>query len=364
MRVLIIGSDREHCGIAEHTRMLGQALGDLGVAVAVLPPRITDAELQRTDFDLLHVNHQASLHSQWTPDRVRFWSRAKPTLVTQHDTFEDRGIMAERELPDFVNSAHGMIVHEQVDGMTAPRGKAALFRGDAPAVQARSTANDWVSTEVFYLPQGIPQVPLAVRPPFDISSDAATRPFLGTVGFPFPWKNHRELVALATVSGWGSLVIAPGASPDYIGELSAQSAGTAPLHVVTDWLSMEQVVAMLRQCWATAFLYQTGNSGTSAAIRLGISAGLPVLAYNCRQFGDLREDPLGQRSIIWCDNGSADLLGALESLDPREDEDADRTAAGWAAKVKVLAQRDSWANVAQTTKAIYERLIKRKEGRV
>lgn len=352
MRVLIVGSDREQCGIAEHTGMLVEGLKEHGVAAVVMPPdpQAVAAGLAAEPYDLIHINHHAALHSRFTPEWVRRAAEEFPVIVTQHDTFETRAIMLERGMPDFVGAAHMLIVHEQVEGLTTVRGKAALHRAKTETT---------ISTEVYYLPQGIPEVNISARPPYILDE---SRPILGTVGFPFPWKNQPLLVELAKQAGWGVLIIAPGATDVQVAEIVAHGGADQPIDVINHWLPREQVVAMLRQCTATAFLYQTGNSGTSAAIRLGIAAGRPLIAFPCRQFEELQRDQLGAEAIMWANNGETDVLGALNVLDPREDEEADRNIAHWSEKILVLKQRDSWHNIAGVIREIYLRAIKRKEG--
>ncbi len=109
----------------------------------------------------------------------------------------------------------------------------------------------------------------------------------------------------------------------------------------------------LTGCDATAFCYACANSGTSGAIRLGLAARKPLIAFaGCRQFRDLsRFDwydppplPLDDR-IRWC-YGFDSLPQVLEQI-PLQRVDPGIVA---------IAERDSWVRQGQKYAVIFQGL--------
>ena len=250
------------------------------------------------------LNHHAALHSAWTPAHLaRVVELGFGVVVTQHDTFETRKIMDERSLPDFARVSDVVVTHEAVEGYAS-----------------------------HVLPQGVLPLPLSAGGPEEMLD---ARPCVGTVGFDFPWKGFDDLVKAAKEAGWRVLILSNDMTDARVRQLQElYPGGQVNVRVVRGWLSASRVVEQLAACDATAFLYSCGNSGTSGAIRLGIAARRPVLAYRgCRQFRDLTHDPNEQLSINWCDSLRAvedDLVMLATQRDYRE---------GSIALVRALADR-------------------------
>lgn len=271
IRVLLVTSDREECGIREYGRMLQEVFeGDEEVEIVEWPvpswPNSgTSLPPELGKFDLCHVNHHAALHAAWSPGVIdALKSIGWGVVVTQHDTFEKLSIMKERGFHDFSESADVVVVHEPVEGLRE------MIGGGKVATSGK--ANVWYLRQPVWRPEGL--IPWTDLP----------KKTIGTVGWPFPWKNYETLLQAAENCGWGVLLIAPGATE----EQQLRWCEINPNVVVRGFLPRDEVVAALRGCTATAFLYTTGNSGTSAAIRLGIAAGRPLIAFrSCRQFRDL-----------------------------------------------------------------------------
>lgn len=305
MRVLLVTSTNLHCGIREYGEMLTEAMQETHPDVELRPvgpdaPAALDFVDSLADtsveFDLVHINHQAALHSSWTVEHVsELRRRFCPVVVTHHDTFERADILLERGYSFFIGLADHIVVHEPVEGLPF----------DGP----------WT-----YLRQPVPakEKPLA-QPSLTV----------GSVGFDFPWKNFAKLEELAERAGWQTDIFG--------GNL--------------DWVSRKEAVARLAGCHVTAFLYQTGNSGTSAAIRLGLAARRPVIAYPCRQFRDLAGDPETHGAVQWV-SSEAEFLDKLDRLS--HDEGFQRSATD---RVKHLADRDSWTNGAEVYYQIYKRVL-------
>jgi hypothetical protein len=312
MRVLLVTSARERCGIHEYGAMLTEAMRSThpDVELRAISPDVHGAldlvaSLAGTDaaFDLVHVNHQAALHSSWTTDHIAtIRGDFCPVVVTHHDTFESLQILLDRDYPFFFGLADHVVVHEPI-----------------PELPAAGRGAGWT-----YLRQPIPAATLSPVPHLPLT--------VGSVGFDFPWKNFDRLRHLAGHANWRT---------DIFGGAD-------------DWVPRDVAIARLAGCHATAFLYQTGNSGTSAAIRLGIAAGKPVIASPCRQFRDLHEaeEPEVRDAVIWA-RSDQEFLTTLDRIAGLND------AAWFAAcnRVRRLAELDSWKNGAEVYYRIYERVL-------
>lgn len=246
---------------------------------------------------IVHVNHHAALHASWTAARVALLqAQDVKVIVTQHDTFETWDIMRERGLTDFTG-ADALVVHEPVEGI--------MDRGNVHLI--------W---------QGVLDLPGS-------KSERHEKPTLGLFGFDFPWKNFDLARKIAAEAGWEVMKFGPPES----------------------YHASEEVVRLLSRCWATAFLYQTGNSGTSAAIRFGLAARRPLVAFKCRQFRDLYDYP----GIFWAEDED-DVAEFLELV--RDDKDARE---GMELAVETTADALDWEKVAARYKEIYTRVLKGEE---
>jgi hypothetical protein len=121
--------------------------------------------------------------------------------------------------------------------------------------------------------------------------------------------------------------------------------------VFTGFRSAGEIVSLLSGCDATIFAYECANTGTSGAIRLGLAARKPVIAWRgCRQFRDLLDDPLGHTAIRWC-YGFPALPQVLAQLPIQ------RVDPG----IVQLAEGDSWARQATHYAAIFAEAMSRRD---
>ena len=341
LTVLLVSTWDTACGIAEHAALLKQHVeaADRGIVLDPYPAGLDPSEVFEYlyakeavhEADVVHLNYHAALHSRWTPKEIQRLQEDTPVLVTYHDT----GVPNSEQCRAVCAAADYFVVHEPYDDLPA--------HGE-------------------YLRQGIPDPEEPVI--FDLLAAQMRRegrwwrgqPVVGTVGFPFPWKNYDLLVEAAALAAWGVLLLAPNATPEQVGRWMALHPACA---VETSFRPRREVVSALSGCDATAFLYTCANTGTSGAIRQGIAARKPVLAFSdrvCRQFRDLGTDPLGQRAVTWLEDGRpeavADQLSALPS--GRLDFDVVR-----------LAEQDSWCRVGTRYAEIFRMLQNRTqpEGR-
>lgn len=358
VRVLLVTSNRAECGIREYGRSLIEAMRDVGKEVEIHEFPYPDADdfgatnpaMPKVDFDVLHLNHHAALHASWTPEFLSWLKRGREEddvpdsvrrpnwgiVVTQHDTFEKHSTMLARGYPDF-RCADALVIHEEVEGL---RGK---VRMGSHLQALGATAG---LPNVFLLHQPIP--PLKALWGKRYSSKYQL--YVGSVGFPFPWKNYPLLCKVAKEAGWGVYIHAPRITSDQVLELQAAHPD---VEIEPRWLPRDEVVQRLHDwCDVTAFLYQTGNSGTSAAIRTGIAARRPVLAFQCRQFRDLME-----RDEVWWLQDAEDLHTVLKAM---EKEEVRKKREG---AIRRLADEQSWEKAADVYRMIYHWVqIRREQG--
>lgn len=329
-----------NCGIAEHTEMLGAALpGDLSWRRNPdwLDPAMfwrDLSELQQWQGpQVVWLNYHAGLHSRWTFEEILRLRHVFPVLVTYHDTGVPNSEQCKSvRLATMVESTSNVVPR--------PPLQPATFIIHEPADDLPGA---------HYIRQGILPL-LDYRANYDLDrwhARIGRRPLVGTVGFPFPWKNYDLLCQASAQAGWATLLLAPTATPADVARWQALNPATL---VVPDFIPAETVVRDLARCDATAFLYNCHNTGTSGAIRMGVAARQPVLALaSCRQFRDLEGDDLGARAIRWIHDGSVDgVAQALEQVPIGGRIDA---------RVHRLAERDSWTSVADQYAEIIRKLV-------
>jgi hypothetical protein len=326
MRVLAVSSWGGACGIAEHTRQVKEAVEAADPTInfwvpgeAVLDPDEAFRLLAAPDAreQVVWLNHHDALHSRWTSAHVlrlrsgESISRAKAkVLVTYHDTREHAHLTPK--LGELIHAADHTIVHEPLDDLTE-------------AEHQRTT----------YLRQGVLELPGVYELAYKWK-----RPYLGTCGFDFPWKNYTRLAQLTAEIGWGMLLLSNNLTQARAEELLALNPH---LEYPGGFLHASDCVSRLAGCTATAFMYECANTGTSGAIRLGIAARKPLYALKtCRQFRDLflADDEDAVNWMVDWDHLRLHLIGSMShSLDHG---------------MVYLAERDSMAKVGKA----YARILR------
>lgn len=341
MRVLLVTSWGNKCGIAEYAAMLKASVEAADPEIEVIPntdclnPDMVQLVTNADRYDLIHLNHHDALHSRWWADHVELWmARGIPVVVTYHDT---RETLAEcPKLEALSKVAASTIVHEQVEGL-----KAIYWRQGIPAPASgpymtgigRASALDSLN--------------LAFK-------SHLQQPVLGSVGFNFPWKNFTRLAQETGRMGWALMIISHDADDAAVAEWYRLNPH---LTVLREFAPREQVIGLLAACDATAFMYECANTGTSAAIRQGIAARKPVIAFsNCRQFRDLVQldytgDPeleIVKSGIRWADNWQT-FRYALQTIRPGAFDPA----------INHLAHMDSWARLGGYHALLYRGLVQK-----
>lgn len=317
MRVLLVTTWGTACGIAEHSAHLKEAVEKADPTIEIGPCwELNPGMLMRQTYEgkIIHLNYHAALHSRWTPDWVRkFQEQGCKVVITYHDT----GVPNSQQCLDLYAVADAFVVHESCD--------------DLP--------------EAHYWRQGIP-VPETF--PYDHARRLYPhQPVVGSVGFPFPWKNYDLLAEASYAAGWGLILLAPNATSEQVETWKRLNPWS---YIESSFVHRMQVLEHLTACDATAFLYANANTGTSAAIRQGIAARKPVLATvsaGCRQFRDL-DDSDAHRAITWLPKLDVDHIVEALSLTRIQKVDP---------QVARLAHLDSWERNGQRYAQLYRSLV-------
>jgi hypothetical protein len=328
VRVALVTTWETACGIAEHSAFLKQAVEAADPDIEIVP--VTDlhphavlerlaAWLDKPLVDLVVLNYHAALHSQWTPDAIRQVQEIHkiPVMVVYHDT----GVPCNDQCLGIVAAADAAVVHE-------------------PCIEFRGTPH------VFYWRMGVPAWPGKHYPWGRETFWKAWpgQPVLGSIGFPFPWKNYARLAEITAVCGWALYLIAPGAPAEEIALWQRLNPAT---FVVSGFMERDEAIRKLAACDATAFAYTCQNAGQSASILMGIAARQPVFAFeHCRQFRALYADPLANKYIRWC-TGFAQLQERLPNVIPG------RVDCGMVA----LAEQDGWPRLGHKFADLWQRLV-------
>lgn len=318
LRVLLVTTWNTPCGIAEHSAMLKDAVeaADPQIEIVPDPASLDPACFVHSDNPpaIVHLNHHDALHSRWTPEIVQRLRRIGYRVVV---TYHDSGVPNSDRCQAMVEAADAAVVHEPFDDL--PEGKTRYWR--MGVLEPHTPVSPWGMT----------------------SRDH--RPILGTIGFPFGWKNNTELVRRAKAAGWGCLLIAPSATRQQIDEwieLNDQ------ILVRADFVPRHEAVMWLAGCDATAFGYVNNNTGQSGALLMGIAARKPVIALStCRQFRALYHDPLARMAIRWVENFN-DLETELRVLPRIAKLDEPMVA---------LAEQESWGKLGEKYAQLYRELV-------
>lgn len=323
MRVALVTTWDQACGIAEHSYYLNEAIvqADPGITIEVVTNLHPLGVLALPkDPDVLILNYHAALHSQWTPDAIREIQRREVSvLVIYHDSGVPNSDQCRQIAYVLRPRLDAMIVHEPFE--------------DLPIEKVR------------YWRMGIPSWAGALHLQQGYKSWTEDRPVLGSIGFPFPWKNYDELAKVTQANGWALLLIAPGATA---ADRRRWEALNPCCYIGTAFLPRETALAHLAACDATAFCYTCANTGQSGAVCLGIAARKPVIALDtCRQFRALLQDPLGAAAISWATDFYR-VETFLRSLPIQRCDPG----------IVALAEQDSWRRLGQKYAALIRELVR------
>jgi len=324
MNVLLVTTWGTACGIAEFGFYLKQAVEVADPGITIIPHTDLDPRsIPGAEYEILHLNYHRALHSRWTPEWVHHQRIAgRKVVISFHDTFGE--LPPDRLSTDLCALADAFIVHEPCQGLD----KALYWRMGVPACRGHYL----FGTRVSNTSEGF------------LFKAYDHQPVLGSIGFPFPWKNFEKLAEITGRLGWALVLLAPNATDDQVAEWQRLN----PCSMIRrDFVPREEAISILAGCDATAFLFTCANSGQSASILQGIAARKPVIAFHtCRQMRSLLEDPVGAEALHWC-----------ETFDEVEWELRHLPIERAYTPIVALAEQDSWQKLGQKYAHLYRRLL-------
>ncbi len=332
LRVLLVTTWQTACGIAMHSEMLKEAVEAADRGIEIVPwPDLDPASLQHTErIDLVWLNYHAALHSRWTPEWIAQWRGHGPGGCTFHDT----GVPNSDHCKAIIDACDTAVVHEPFDDL--PAEKVHYWRMGVPGPV----------NPILYGKRDRPSATSAwqAKPIAEEFKAWADQPVLGSIGFPFQWKNFDLLAKISGELGWALVLIAPTATPE---QIATWRALNPDLYVRSDFVSRREAIGLLAGCDATAFAYVCANTGQSGAILQGIAARKPVLAFSsCRQFRALANDDLGKHTIMWAE--TVEQLRTALLLCP-----IGRVDSG----IVALAEQDGWPRLGRMYAELFRSLV-------
>ncbi|MEZ5284673.1 MAG: glycosyltransferase [Vicinamibacterales bacterium] len=299
----------ERCGIAEYSRALIDAAGDAVAGWTILAPHrsgdgdvetasgrpplpmircwrdawpvdVTDAlaHARRLDLDLLHVQAHLNTWDAAAVSALADWGgQGRSVIVSLHSV---RGARPDAATRAALRRIERILVHTE---------------GDREGLRRMG-----VTDNVAVLPHGYPSAPAR-----DVA-DARSRlgitgaPVIGTYGFLRPHKGTKELIraiarlrnAHPDISLLAVTAVYP--TPDssaYLDECrhEAVRAGLdGRCHFLTGFLDPDDSIAALQACDVVALPYQPTIDSSSAAVRVALAAGRPVVTTAVPVFDDVK----------------------------------------------------------------------------
>lgn len=256
MKIALISNWDIQCGNAEYARDLRKELekeftvvsmpGNMNIVKSELPQ---DAEVVIVNLHESRVNINVE-HVRWMQ------SIGKKVVIILQNSVE------QMSASDLLTEADAVVAHERVRFMNGD----VYFQ---------------------YIPHGIVEVPdlPAPYPSF----------WIGTAGFPFPWKRYDVVAEAAKKFGVRGRMIAPRSDQMETDVFMNGIAGH--IHPLQDihrgWLPSEQVIRMLAECTANIFWFESqapcDTLGQSGSVRMGIAAKRPMIISRHRKFRTLLE---------------------------------------------------------------------------
>lgn len=299
-KVLLITSSDQHCGIAEYGWNLVRNMPD--IEWTVVGHRYTnELELHATNFDVIHLNYQPGLFPE-----LPWWFLYKTgrKVITLHNSHEG---INKSELTDKFDS---VVVHEKT--------------------------LDMIADSNFH------HVPMGISKPAPVAVSHLPNNCIGSAGFPFPYKGFQNIASAATILGLGCGLIMADSPHWNRDEVDHMCRINCPgVHIISEWLSESNVIASLQCCMVNVFAYSGEVAGISAAVRMGLASGQPIVLTRCRQFRDLFD--------------YEDEIEFIESPDPLHIADGIRRVLANGKRPKRVLQDMSWARAAEMYREIYKR---------
>ncbi len=335
---MVVPSWGRRCGVAEYARNLAGALRAAGTRVEVAggPCRHLDDWAAWQGVDVVHLQCEYGL---WEAPVLReetaaLLRKGRRVIVTLHSA--------------------------------GPHPHNAILAASCQKIIVLSEPMRGAALELGYPPERLTVVPMGVsttasdgrprnRDRLLLPDDSFT---VASCGFFYPQKEYLDLVRAVRLVGQArparAVLYAPVADNPLSREVhdlfcaAVAAEGLGPwVSVVTDYLAEGELIRRLAATDVIVFPYsEIPARQTSAAVRLGLAAGRPVVVSDVFAFADLGEEVL---KVPGTDGET--LAGALLSLAANP-----RLRAGLSDAARAYARRHTWTMVATRHAEIYESL--------
>ncbi len=376
MKVAIVASTGNYCGIAAYTRALMEGMRHIPNLDTVLvpvregkqPPEFyrTQADiLNAPDIDLVHIQHEYSFWGGILPRTSAYWEFRyliqKPVVLTAHTTY----------------SAFEMLRYASEKRPVKKLMKALLLRNErwldsietAPFVTAVTIVHTAAARKTLLQrgvkPACVHVIPAGIPPPLTLNGAGddfrkkwglENKTLITLFGYITGNKGY-ELVlkAMPQLPQSVVLVIAGGIrTPDmqpYLQHLknTIQQANLQNRVVITGYLSEEETAGAM-QAADIALTPHTQATG-SYSVAMPLAYGKPVLASDQDCFVEIA---LRKNCLVTFPSGSAELFTSklLQLLDnPQQRDEMSRQAL-------LYARQCSWQNIAASTMRVYQQAMR------
>jgi glycosyltransferase involved in cell wall biosynthesis len=370
MRVVMLSTFHERCGIATYSEALVPALEAKGVQVSLLAPKRQKGDPGWGDQPMRIWHRNRAFGFEAIP-AWRAVLREHPDIVhlqVNRSLYSSRFILdfvllcAKKELP-LVATLHGRRVGSWGEDFKLWRLLVALRRADL-VVHTAAHAAELGRDRVHVIPHGIDARPAhsraEARRALGIPVDAIV---LTHFGFLVPDKGVDEvLAAVASLRGTthptivyrvAGAVYTTGESRRYFAALHAriQELGLSDAVTMTgEFMADEAVRLELEAATLIVLNYRTGNSqGASGAVRRALSSGRPVAVSNAAVFDDVRDAVHSMTGPL--DDALRSALGSPAVLDET------------AARARAFCLSEAWPTVAERHAALYAEIASRRRPR-
>ena len=296
MKVALITSWDERCGIAEYARNLTENLP--GIAWEIHQRPFSWPAIARTTADVVHVNHEPGLMGWLEAEQLtRLKATGKKIVLTMH---------ASNEISN---------------------------KGPLTQVADRVVLHEKTSEGFAYIPMGVPEW------------SGTTEEYIGlaTAGFPFHWKGFWATAAVAKKLEIPFRAVIPESQHGDAKFVKQQLTDICPwAEIQTRWMERQAVIDFLALAKVQVFAYWGHNAGISAAVRLGLATGRATVVSRSRQFRDLTQDYGDEVYVVQSDAPTPEQL-----------EGVVREALTGGRRPKRILQDMHWTRVARQYEELY-----------
>jgi glycosyltransferase involved in cell wall biosynthesis len=370
MRVAMITSCAERCGIAAYSTALLAALSEHAPVDRIPVPGAETGEkalvalAERANAaDLVHIQHEFTFFNGYLPGQTTLFQVARrlrrPRVMTAHSVLPLEALMhvaderrPARRLVKRVLALHPGL-RRAVEREPYALADAVIVHTSACAARLARAGVD--PDRIVRIPAGIPVLPEDGPLPEELS-EFLVRPTIVMPGYVTPNKGYEvALAALQRLPAEVGLLIAggtrvPGEAP-YLGKLAEEiSASKLDARVrITGYLPEPQLAAVLRRATLAAVPHREATG--SYSVTLPLAAGRAIVASDLPCFREIAEESAGALALVPPEDVAA-LARAVKALL----DDGPRRVTLEAASRRYAAAR-TWPAVADRTVALYQRLL-------